>query len=288
MDALLVVFSLLSAVCFALGLVLSRGGLRHMPPVQGAATSVPTTALLFLLASPVGLSGAGFDARGAAIFLLSGCLYPAAVTLLNFAATRRIGAEVTGALGNLTPLFAVLLAWALLGEAPSAGQVLALAVILAGMALLFGRPGRWKAGSAIAFALPLAGALVRGMVQPAVKLGLTEWPSPFAAALCAYIASASVLLTVSRLAPGRRDWPVPSPRGRLWFMAVGVANGLAVLFLYAALARGPVAVVAPLTACYPLLTPLLGRWLPGYVAPTRGMLAGILVTVAGVMLLLVS
>ena len=42
--------------------------------------------------------------------------------------------------------------------------------------------------------------------------------------------------------------------GRLWFVGVGLCNGLAVLLLYAALAHGPVALVSPLVATYPLVT----------------------------------
>ena len=46
-------------------------------------------------------------------------------------------------------------------------------------------------------------------------------------------------------------------------MPVGLLNGLAVLTMYAALARGPVAVVAPLVACYPLATLAFSRLLLG-------------------------
>jgi drug/metabolite transporter (DMT)-like permease len=284
MDPLLLAYALAGSFFFALGLVLSRGGLRHLPPIRGASISVPTTALLFLLGAPFVLDG-GWDARSALVFAGVGCLYPAAATLLNFNATRRIGPEVTGALGNLTPLFAALLAWALIGEVPTTGQVLALLVIVAGMALLFGRP--WRRGlPAWAFALPLGAALVRGLVQPAVKIGLEHWPSPYAATLIGYIASATILRGVAR-ATGAHRIPA-SPRGRLWFTGVGIANGLAVMFLYEALALGPVAVVAPLSATYPLVTLLLGRLLPNPAPLTPLAVAGILVTVTGVVLLLVA
>ena len=286
-DSTLLALALASAFCFALGLVLGRIGLRHLPPLRGAAVSVPTTALFFLLLSPIALPGSGFEPDGALIFLLVGLLYPAAVTLLNFAAVRRIGPEVTGALGNLTPLFAVLLAWPLLGEAPRAGQAVALLAIVVGMLLLFGLP-RQRAGIAIwAFALPLAAALIRGLVQPVVKLGLSFWPSPFAATLCGYLASATALLVLAAMRP-EREGVTATPRGRLWFACVGLANGLAVLFLYAALSRGAVALVAPLVACYPLLTLLLNRLLPGGARLPPLAMLGIAVTVAGVMLLLLA
>jgi drug/metabolite transporter (DMT)-like permease len=67
---------------------------------------------------------------------------------------------------------------------------------------------------------------------------------------------------------------------------VGLCNGGAVLTLYAALAAGPVALVAPLVATYPLVTLALARLLPNRAALPPAALAGIAATVAGVMLLL--
>ena len=68
-------------------------------------------------------------------------------------------------------------------------------------------------------------------------------------------------------------------------MPVGLLNGLAVLLMYAALAHGPVALVAPLVACYPLATLAFSRLLgTGGVSLTAGL--GVAITVAGVALLL--
>ena len=85
---------------------------------------------------------------------------------------------------------------------------------------------------------------------------------------------------------GLADWPA---QARIWWLiAVGVVNGAAVLLLYIALNRGPVTIVAPLVACYPLLTLILNRLFLGQSIPTRFALAGIFITVAGVGLLLRS
>jgi uncharacterized membrane protein len=75
-------------------------------------------------------------------------------------------------------------------------------------------------------------------------------------------------------------------RGWAWFIPVGWLNGAAVLAIYAALARGPVAVVAPLVACYPLAALAFGRILLGAGGLTLGVGLGVAVTVAGVALLL--
>jgi len=288
MDYPMVVFALGSAACFGLALVLTQFGLRDASPIQGASVSVPSAALIFLVLSPVTVGLDGWHGGAVAVFALAGCLFPATVTLLSFEANRRIGPNLTGALGNLTPLFAVGIAVLMLGEAPSAWQVAGIAVICVGATALLG-VSRQNATAihALAMALPLAAALIRGLVQPLVKVGLESWPNPFAAVTIGYLVSATVLVVVGRVTV-RRSPVAFDRRGLRWFIAVGCCNGLAVLGLYAALARGPVTVVAPVVACYPLATLLFSRLLLGAGELTARMIFGVVVTVAGVVVLLAT
>jgi uncharacterized protein (DUF3820 family) len=53
-----------------------------------------------------------------------------------------------------------------------------------------------------------------------------------------------VVLTAARLGTGRFVADAPA-RGLLWFVAVGWCNGLAALLMYAALAKGSVALISP-------------------------------------------
>ena len=287
MDTVLILIALASAFCFALALVLTQFGLRTTAPLTGAAIAVPTTALLFLVISPLTVAWDQWSCSSATTFAVVGLFFPVAVTLLTFSANRRIGPNLTGTLGNLTPLFAVVLAIVLMGEAPNATQGLGIVAICAGVALLFvgrgngdARPALWTLG------LPLSAAFLRGIAQPIVKWSLADWPSPFAAVTIGYMVSAVVMGGVIL---GRRiggDWPAQA--GICWLIAVGVVNGAAVLPLYIALSRGPVTIVAPLVACYPLLTLILNRLFLGQSIPTRFALAGIFITIAGVGLLLRS
>ena len=287
MDTVLVLTAFASAFCFALALVLAQFGLRTTMPLTGAAIALPTTALFFLIISPLTISWDQWAVSSATIFAAVGLFFPVAVTLLTFSANRRIGPNLTGTLGNLTPLFAVLLAILFMDETPKAIQGLGIAAICGGVALLFAgrdndnsRPVIW------ALALPLSAAFLRGIVQPMVKWGLTDWPSPFAAVTIGYIVSAVVMGGVILTRRRRGDWPGSS--WTWWFIAVGLVNGAAVLLLYLALNRGSVTIVAPLVGCYPLLTLILGRLFLGESIPTRFALAGTFITVAGVGLLLMS
>lgn len=272
--------ALLAACQFGTALVLTQFALRHAPPAAGARISILTSALLLAIAALWRVDPAGWNLHGAAVFAAVGLVFPIAVTRLTFEANRRLGPSLAGALGNLAPLFAVIGAIALLGQVPGPLQALGLAAIAAGVAALsLLRGGTRRHWPLAAAALPLAAAAIRGLVQPATQWGLAFWPSPLAAAAIGYAVSALVVVLTTRT-------PSPSAPALAWFAAVGLCNGGAVLTLYAALAAGPVILVAPLVATYPLVTLLLAALLPGGGRPDRFVLAGIAATVAGVMLLL--
>ncbi|MEX0338695.1 MAG: EamA family transporter [Arenibacterium sp.] len=179
----LFLISALSAIFFATGIVMSQAGLRHLSPLNGAAISIPTSAVLLVLMSPFTVNWSAFSPRAAAIFALAGLFYPVSVSLLNFVSNRRLGPNLTAAMGNLTPLFAVVLAILLLGETPGAGQMTGIAVILAGLFLISAdRVRQVPLAGLLLLGIPLCGAMIRGAAQPVVKLGYESWPNAFAAA----------------------------------------------------------------------------------------------------------
>ena len=279
--------ALCAALCFGLALVLTQFGLRHLSPRQGAVVSISTTALLFWLLSPLTLDLAGWNGRALVIFLALGLLFPATVTLLTFEANRRMGPSVSGALGNLAPVFAVALAALALGEAPDLPQAVGIATIVIGVAAL-SVDRRWLDTSWPYWAagLPIAAAAIRGLVQPVMKLGLQMWPSPFAAALAGY--SVSALIVAGALARSGAPAGAFKRPGIAWFAAVGLSNGSAVLAMYAALARGSVVVVAPLVATYPLVTLLLAAILWRDAPTTLLRVVGVALTVLGAAVLIVG
>lgn len=283
MDPLILPVALFSAFCFALALVLTRFGLRTLSPMAGAGISVPSTAAMFLVLAPVTVDWRGWSPDAALMFAAVGVVFPVAVTLLTFAANRRIGPDLTGALGNLSPVFAVALAALLLDEVPTPGQAGGIAAVCIGVVLMLG--GRGGAGAAAfpawALALPLMAAAVRGTIQPVIRLGLQDWADPFAAVTIGYAISAIIALGIARKSP-----LAAIRAGGHWFVAVGMANGLAVFTLYVALGLGPVTLVAPLVACYPLFTMVLNRLIHGDRSMTARTGIGIALTVAGIAALL--
>jgi drug/metabolite transporter (DMT)-like permease len=99
--------------------------------------------------------------------------------------------------------------------------------------------------------------------------------------------SAIVVIAAARVSSGQFVASAPLT-GRLWFVGVGICNGLAVLLLYAALARGPVALVSPLVATYPVVTVAGSALILGRSDGGARLALAVSLTVAGVALLLVG
>ena len=284
--AILLAFA--SATFLGAGVVTAQLGLRTVEPLSGAAISVPSFTLLFLLFSPLILAGEPVVWQGLPIFIAIGLFFPASLTFLTFASNRALGPVITSTLGNLAPLFAVALAVVLLHEPLRALQLAGLVLAVAGAVIItVTRPrdlGHWRS---FALLLPLGGALIRGVVPPIVKLGLEIWPSPLWACLVGYIMSSLVVLTVQRIRKG--NFVAEAPRaGRFWFTVTGISNGLSALTLFAAVRNGPVTLVAPLVAIYPLVTVILSAVMLKHVAITPRIVAGTVLTVAGVALVLIG
>lgn len=246
-----------SSLCFGIALVTGRVGLRVLDARSGAAISIPTAALLFVIASPFALNLHGFDIRAVLLFATVGLFFPAIVTLLTFRSNALLGPTVTSAVSGTAPLFALLSAGLLLGEQVPAQAAVSAVGVVVGVALL-----SWKRGAArnvfLGWTLlwPIAGAVVRGLAQAGAKAGLLLWANPFAAGLIGYVMSSATVVGADRFRRSS-DQRLTRP-GIAWFAVTGILNGGAVLLMYAALSMAPVWTVAPIVASYPLVTAILG------------------------------
>jgi drug/metabolite transporter (DMT)-like permease len=281
-----ILFAFASAIFLGAGVVTTQFGLRTVEPLFGASISIPCFTLLFLLLSPLILHGEPVVWRGLPIFAAIGLFFPAMLTFLTFASNRALGPVITSTLGNLAPLFAVTTAVVLLHEPLRLGQLIGMVIAVVGAVIItVTRPrdlGDWRSWALL---LPLGGALVRGVVPPIVKLGLEIWPSPLWACLIGYIMSSSVVLAVQRISKGSFV-PEALRSGRFWFAVTGISNGLSTLTLFAAVRNGPITLVAPLVAIYPLVTVILSAVMLRHIAITARIVLGTVLTVAGVALVL--
>jgi drug/metabolite transporter (DMT)-like permease len=272
---------------FGAGFVLTQFGLRWMQPWLGVAISIPTSTLLFWCLALFFVDPSDGDLRAIVLFACVGLFFPGAAALLNFESNRLLGPNIAGALSSMTPVLAVLLAIVILGERIRGPQLLALAAIVVGIGLMYRVHVNLSARSLWLMALPMASAAIRGVIQPVVKFGFEWWPNPMAAVVISYTVSSAVLI-FSALARAGGTIPDIDHRGALWFAAVGLCNGLSVLAMYAALEYGPVTVISPLIAGYPLVTLLLSRAFLRKEDVGPQLIAGVTGMVCGVVLLLVA
>jgi drug/metabolite transporter (DMT)-like permease len=283
-----IVLGLASAVFLGGGLVLTQFGLRYIHPLSGAAISVPSFTIVFILLSPFLLHGQTIEWHAVPIFAAVGLIFPAVLTIITFASNRALGPVATGALGNLSPLLSVAVAVLLLHEPLRALQFAGLVVAVLGvLTITITRTDDMRDWRTWALLLPLGASVLRGVIPPVVKVGLEIWPNPIAAGLTGYIFSTLTVLAVERMRTGR--FLVQAPlAGKLWFALNGICNGTGTLLLYAALGAGPVSLVAPLYATYPLFTVGLSVIFLGNVRITFRLVAGTALTVGGVVLVLMG
>ena len=277
--------ALAAALCFAIALILTQYGLRTMPSWRSPLYSIGGSMIVAWLMAAIFVDPAGFNLKAALIFAGVGVVFPVMASILSVRANEKLGPAVAGAVGNVSPLFAVLGAVVFLGEHLGLVQAAGLALVVAGVALLALRGGavgrQWPLWVLL---LPLSAAVVRGAVQPVIKTGLGLWHEPMAAAAIGYTLSTIVILSLV----GRRAWREgPAHRAGVgWFTAVGMFNGSATFLLYAALGLGSISVVAPLVAVFPLIAVVLSFFFLREEKLHALGLAGIVVSVGGVILLL--
>ena len=281
-----VVPAALSTLCFDAAKLTSRRGLATIPARVGAGLSVPTAALLLVAVAPFTVDVAAYRADAALLFLVVGLFFPALVTIVTFVSNARLGPTVTSAVSGTAPLFAMLIAAALLGEAVAPRAAVAAVGVALGVALLSGWPGRSavparRAIGGVALLWPLAGSALRGLAQTLARVGLLLWPDPVAAAALGYCVSALAVSLIARGA-GRPGAPPWDRAGVRWFRLTGVLNGAAVLLMYLALRHAPVAIVAPIVATYPAVTMLFAWLVDRRDRPDPRRVAGVVLTVASV------
>lgn len=217
-------------------------------------------------------------------------------TLLG-TAQQRIGVARTGALVGAVPLFGALLAWAKLGEALTAVQLVGLLAVVAGVGII--ATGRASgdapdAGRTAGTLAALGTALCWATSPVLIRIALEGVGSPAAAATIGLLAGALVSMARGALLgaiarPAGTGAVVPgavaTPRGRgpigLVVLA-GVLVASALWCQWTALDLLPVAPVLVLLQLTPVLVPLLARLSPtGPAGPALARLLPGLVAVVG-------
>lgn len=236
---------------------IQRKALDDTDALTGAFLSVATSAVLCWIAAPFFVDPAWWSARGTMIFAVMGIFFPALGQRFQIASVGLVGPSLTASIAAFTPVVAICIGALFLGEHVGPRAMLGLVLMIAGLMIATYSPRGIKRGWPLWAALvPLGAAVVRGISQPGLKLGMQDVPSPLFALL--------VTSTVSSLVLGVMLWRNHGAgrtrfgRGVGWFTLNGVVNGAGIMALNLALAGGALSVVSPLAGTVPLWALALG------------------------------
>jgi drug/metabolite transporter, DME family len=241
--------ALSSALLSAAATVLIRQGLRGSGPMTGVWLNM-LVGTIGLWAAVLVTGGIGRPTPMAVgLFVLAGLIGTVAGRVLRFIAIEAVGASITGAFANVTPLVSSALAIALLGEDVTLPVVLGTLVIVAGATLLsFG--GRSLGVRPVQLWLPILSATCFGIVAILRKVALGGMaPVPGTAV---NVTTALVAFTGYLLASGQAGAMACRGSSLAYFVAAGVTENAGVFLVVLALSLGTVSVVAPLTNVTPL------------------------------------
>jgi uncharacterized membrane protein len=272
-----------SAICLAIATILIRRGLRRYSPYTGFWINLAVgTACLWVAVLLTGGFGRP-SPWGIAFFALAGLIGTLAGRLLRFISIEAVGASITAALMNLSPLVSSALAIVFLGEQVTLPILAGTIVIVAGATLLSsgGRSIGVRPGQLV---LPLLSAVCFGVVAVLRKMGLSDMgPVP---GMAVNVTAALIAFTAFLLAS--REGGAMACRGRslAYFVAAGVVENLGVFLALAALSLGTVSVVAPLASVSPIFVLFLSFFfLRGIEILTPRIVIGTLLIVLGVYLI---
>lgn len=275
--------ALSSALISAVATILIRRGLRGYGAYTGAWINLLVGSVC-LWGAVLATGGLGRPTPAAiALFALAGLIGTVAGRVLRFVAIERVGASITGALSNVTPVVSSGLAILFLGERVTLPVVAGTLVIVAGGTLL-STGGPALGVRPVQLLVPVASAACFGVVAILRKVGLGGMaPVPGTAV---NVTTALVAFTALLLATGQGR--VMACRGRSlgYFVAAGVTENLSVFLVVLALSLGTVSVVAPLTSVTPLFVlGLSSLFLRGVEAFSGRVAGGAALIVAGAVLL---
>ena len=248
-----VALALLASLAFACTATLVHRGVRLLDPFSGLVVDLFVNCVLLWLFVLAFHDLSELWAGANLIFAGSGLVVPGLFRLMAFKGIERLGASAATAVLNSAPLFAVLMAVAVLDEQPGPANLLGAAAVVCGLVFLSwkGESRSWRPRD---LAFPVSGALLAALRDVMVRLGLLAGPAPMVGA--AVTVGTSFLTMSAVYFRGRGTARLRAcGRGALGcFALVGFVHFLAYYLMFTALDMAEVAVVSPLVHCFSLFT----------------------------------
>jgi drug/metabolite transporter, DME family len=243
--------ALVTSVSYAGALICSRLGLKYSTPTTVTLVSILVqnlvlwTAVFFLSGIPP------VSLVSVTLFGIVG-VFQLGVRLLAYTGVLKIGASRSSALQSINPLISFTIAIVVLKESATVLTLAGTLLVVAGVVLV-----SWRAEQELLsfrwwhLLLPIGAAILSGVNHPMRRyaLNLSNEPLFFSAFMgfVTLIAFAGYM-TISSQEP-RLVWD----RRALWpFVCTGIFETFSIFLIIKALSIGPVVVIAPIAATYPV------------------------------------
>jgi drug/metabolite transporter (DMT)-like permease len=237
-----------------------------------------TTMLYGPLDSYLGLSPTAMG-----VFLLGGVVGSSMGRLVLYVGIDRVGASVNTAVVNTRPLFATILAVALLGESLSIWIGVGTLTIAAGVVLLsLSRGGDIRGWHTYELGFPLLAAVAYAAGNVIRRYGFTTTEADVLSAFVLNEFAAMGILVVYTLLTRGPELFSASRGTYAYFAGGGVLSSFGLLFTFLALSRGAVVIVDPLVGTAPLFAVLFTYLLLKNIERiTRGVVLGAVFVIIG-------
>jgi drug/metabolite transporter (DMT)-like permease len=281
---LAITFGILASLCFAAASLLAQRGLHIVPTPWGAWVTLAANTAFLLAFHFVLYPMAPIFVFDNLTFVAIGLFVPGMTRVLTFRGIRTMGSAITSTVVNTTPMFSTALAILLLGERPGPLVLAGVILIVSGLVILSweGAQRSWKRTELI---FPFLAALLVSMKDVTVRWGLGGNSSPVLAAALAAITSTIEIFLINRYIQKER-FILPPKHVLHWFVSSGLFTGGSFLFMFLALSRERVSIIAPLINSYAvfvlILAPLIARQIEKV---TLRKVAGAILVVVGIFLI---
>jgi drug/metabolite transporter (DMT)-like permease len=250
-DAAPQLLALLCSISYAGALISSRLGLRYSTPTTVTLVSilVQNSTLWAAVALTGGIPAVAPLAVG--LICIVG-IFQLGVRLLAYTGVLKIGASRSSTLQSISPLVSATIAIAVLGETTTSLIIGGTFMVVAGVILVSWRAEREIDGFRWCYLLlPIGAACLTGMNHPMRRyaLGLSNEPLFFSAWMG--LLSLMGFLIYMGVSPTKESliWNRQAVR---CFLSTGIFETLSLVLIITAISIGPVVVVAPIAASYPV------------------------------------
>ena len=215
-----------------------------------------------------------------ALAIVAGVFFAGDLTFWHHA-IEAVGAGLATVLGNLQVLIVGIVAWAFLGERPSRATLVALPIVLVGVALISGvGGGAYGRDPVLGVILGVLTALCYAGYLLVIRRGGRDIRRPAGPVAVATVSTAAVAALIG-FAAGDLD-PTPSLESLGWLALLGVTSQSAgYLMISLSLPRLPAVVTSIILLAQPVATVFLSMWLLAE-SPSGIQLAGVSLVIGGI------